>query len=171
MQLDRLWNPSDPIETVWQKAQECRRFASSGFDPISEALLSAKQSPCSKNLESLPTPSAIGAKDRIPNGLGPISKPTLREQMANASAFSPLIASVTMALIMPPKPPPLLPLRPPLTLTQPQPPLSPPSPPPTVPQHPSPLLLVFITAGATPSEKTLCSHQCHLRNTCCRTLP
>jgi hypothetical protein len=37
MRLDRQWNPSDPIETVWQNAQECRRFAASGLDPISES--------------------------------------------------------------------------------------------------------------------------------------
>jgi hypothetical protein len=37
MRLDRQWDPSDPIETVWQNAQECRRFASSGLDPISES--------------------------------------------------------------------------------------------------------------------------------------
>jgi hypothetical protein len=37
MRLDRLWNPLDPIETVWINAQECRRFAAAGLDPISES--------------------------------------------------------------------------------------------------------------------------------------
>jgi hypothetical protein len=37
VQLDHQWDPSDPVETVWQNAQECRRFASSGFDTISKS--------------------------------------------------------------------------------------------------------------------------------------
>jgi hypothetical protein len=37
MRLDRQWDPSDPIETVWKNAQECRRFATAGMDPISES--------------------------------------------------------------------------------------------------------------------------------------
>jgi hypothetical protein len=37
MRLHRQWDPSDPIETVWQNTQEYRRFASSGLDPISKS--------------------------------------------------------------------------------------------------------------------------------------
>jgi hypothetical protein len=78
MQLGCQWDPSDPIETVWQNAQECRRFSSSGFDPISESTAVRKTvSMFERSVESLPTPSTIGANDRTPNGLGLISRPTL----------------------------------------------------------------------------------------------
>jgi hypothetical protein len=34
--LERQWDPSDPIEHLWAQVTECRRFAEAGLDPISE---------------------------------------------------------------------------------------------------------------------------------------
>ena len=34
--LSADWNVDDPIETLWARAQECKRFAAAGDDPISD---------------------------------------------------------------------------------------------------------------------------------------
>lgn len=34
--LERQWDPSNPIENLWEQVKECQRFASAGKDPISE---------------------------------------------------------------------------------------------------------------------------------------
>lgn len=36
LNLDRQWDPSNPIENLWEQVKECRRFAAAGNDPISE---------------------------------------------------------------------------------------------------------------------------------------
>jgi hypothetical protein len=35
--LDRIWDPAEPIEIIWTTVRKCRLFAAEGLDPITEA--------------------------------------------------------------------------------------------------------------------------------------